>query len=72
MAARLEPTLRRRRVVGETEAVESRRLGGRRDLGDALARDELRVVWVADDRVRDRVAHLSSVVGDGYVISLRW
>ncbi len=44
VATRLQPSLRRRRMVGEPEAVEARRLGRGRDRRDARSGDQLRVV----------------------------
>ena len=55
VAARVEPLVGRRRVVGERDAVEARRLRGPGEAGQVLTRDELRVVGV-----RDRAGRWSS------------
>src|SRR6201999_3096581 len=58
VSARFEPALTGRRVVGEPEAVDTGGLGGCRHLGDPVAGDQFRVVWVAVHRVGDGEFHL--------------
>ena len=57
VAAGVEPLVRRRRVVGERDAVEPRGLGGAGEPGEALTGDELRVVRVGDERIGGPVLH---------------
>ena len=57
MSAGFQPTLRRRRMVGEAEAVNPGRFGGRGHFPDALPADQLRVVGMAVHRVSDGEVH---------------
>ncbi len=58
VSAGLQPSLRRRRMIGEPEAVEPGRFGRRRDGGDARTGHQFPVVRMAVHRVGERKPHV--------------